>query len=291
VRDRGSDRRRLTVDKKDEVGEEAKSKPKRKWGSGSERQISRGISSSQLNSLLPKTEKVSTAGQEESQAGDLGAENISMSGKFSRSANGSVEQRQPADHSEVQGTSDDLKPVNGQAAADPVASAVTEVPPARNPPSNVLFVENLTRPFTLPALHSLLQTYGSIDMDKFWIDKIKSMCLVTYASTEEAEAARTALSGTRWPSSNPKTLVADFSSEEEIIQRKTAAEKPEPAAAPVRNASDNKYDITIRKTVADDKDASGKAVRDWDREKLSPPPSKRSRRSPTPEKSSPDKQG
>lgn len=292
-RDRVSDRRRLIMDKKEEVGDEAKAKPKRKWGSGSERQISRGISSSQLNSLLPKTEKVSVGSQEESQTGDAAAENITMSGKFSRAANGSLgsTQRLPADQPDPAEAPVEQKPVNGQSGIGEVVPVSDEVAAARNPVSHVLFVENLTRPFTLPALHSLLKSFGSIDTGKFWIDKIKSMCLVAYASAEEAEAARKGLCGTRWPSSNPKTLVADFSTEEEIVQRKAEAEKPvvQPAA-PVRPASD-KYDITIRKTFADEKDASDKPVRDWDRDKLStPPPSKRSRRSPSPVQRADDKQ-
>ena len=286
------DRRRLVVDKKEEVGDEAKTKPKRKWGSGSERQISRGISSTQLNSLLPKTEKVSAGGQEESQTGD--AENITMSGKFSQPANGSlgVPHRLPADIPDAQEPEIDQKPVNGQSAAGEHVPTSEEVPAARNPASNVLFVENLTRPFTLPALHSLLKKYGSIDTDKFWTDKIKSMCLVAYASADEAEAARKALYGTRWPPSNPKTLVADFSTEDEIAARRAEAEKPVvQQAAPARAASD-KYDITIRKTFADEKETSNKPVRDWDRDKLSsPPPSKRSRRSPSPVPHVDDKQG
>lgn len=294
-----ADRRRLVVEKKEEVGDETKSKPKRKWGSGSDRQISRGISSTQLNSLLPNKEKVSPGSQEEVQAGD--SENITMSGKpFSQPANGSlgVPHRPPADQQEHQNQdheqSDSNKPVNGQVtAAAEEASQAGDAGPARNPASNVLFVENLTRPFTLPALHALLKTHGNIDTNKFWIDKIKSMCMVAYASVEEAETARKGLHGTRWPPSNPKTLVADFATEDEIESRKKEAEKPVVVAQTTAARTSDKYDITIRKTVVDDKEGSNKAVRDWDRDKVSQssPPAKRSRRSPSPVQRTHDKQG
>ena len=37
-----------------------------------------------------------------------------------------------------------------------------------------------------------------------------------YETTEEAEATRSALHGTQWPASNPKTLRVDFSKEEQL---------------------------------------------------------------------------
>lgn len=46
------------------------------------------------------------------------------------------------------------------------------------PPSSAsICVSNLVRPFTLPALHELLDDYG--DQDYFWINTIKSHCFVT----------------------------------------------------------------------------------------------------------------
>ena len=37
-----------------------------------------------------------------------------------------------------------------------------------------------------------------------------------YETTEEAEATRNALHGTQWPASNPKTLVVDFSKDDQL---------------------------------------------------------------------------
>lgn len=56
-------------------------------------------------------------------------------------------------------------------------------PPKTNP-SNILFITNLVRPFTVLQLKSLLQRTGRISEDGFWIDKIKSKCYVKYETEE-----------------------------------------------------------------------------------------------------------
>ncbi len=50
-----------------------------------------------------------------------------------------------------------------------------DLSPARNPPSEVILVSNLTRPFTLPQLRELLQRTGNLE--DLWVDKIKSKCI------------------------------------------------------------------------------------------------------------------
>ena len=45
-----------------------------------------------------------------------------------------------------------------------------------NPPSAILHVTNLVRPFALSQLKELLSEDGSVVADGFWINKIKSHC-------------------------------------------------------------------------------------------------------------------
>lgn len=50
--------------------------------------------------------------------------------------------------------------------------------PPRHKESNVLFITNLVRPFTVNQLKELLARTGTIVEGGFWIDKIKSKCYV-----------------------------------------------------------------------------------------------------------------
>lgn len=56
--------------------------------------------------------------------------------------------------------------------------------PARNQSSNVLFITNLVRPFTVLQLKGLLARTGKIIENGFWIDRIKSKCYVEYETEE-----------------------------------------------------------------------------------------------------------
>lgn len=56
--------------------------------------------------------------------------------------------------------------------------------PAKNPLSNVLFITNLVRPFTIKQLKELLERTGTIKNNGFWTDKIKSKCYVQYEIAE-----------------------------------------------------------------------------------------------------------
>lgn len=69
---------------------------------------------------------------------------------------------------------------------DDTASKLKPPPsPAKNPPSEVLYISNLVRPFTLKALKELLERTGKIVEEKgFWTDKIKSKCIVRYEKQE-----------------------------------------------------------------------------------------------------------
>ena len=50
--------------------------------------------------------------------------------------------------------------------------------PARNPPSRILHVEHLTRPFTIMQLKELLTEDGPMISEGFWTNKIKSHCII-----------------------------------------------------------------------------------------------------------------
>lgn len=56
--------------------------------------------------------------------------------------------------------------------------------PAKNPLSEVLFITNLVRPFTLKQLKELLERTGKIRENGFWTDRIKSKCYVYYETKE-----------------------------------------------------------------------------------------------------------
>lgn len=67
------------------------------------------------------------------------------------------------------------KPEVVLAAAAPLLEATS---PAQQPRSCVLNVSNLVRPFTINQLKELLARTGHLIDGKFWIDKVKSSCLV-----------------------------------------------------------------------------------------------------------------
>lgn len=49
--------------------------------------------------------------------------------------------------------------------------------PARNPPSRILHVDHLTRPFTKLQLLELLTEDGEIIKEAFWTNKFRSQCI------------------------------------------------------------------------------------------------------------------
>lgn len=71
----------------------------------------------------------------------------------------------------------DVKDENGDENKAPLS-------PAKNPVSEVLFITNLVRPFTIKQLRELLEKTGTIEKDGFWTDRIKSKCYVRYTSIE-----------------------------------------------------------------------------------------------------------
>lgn len=56
--------------------------------------------------------------------------------------------------------------------------------PAKFNSTNILYITNLVRPFTVLQLKGLLARTGKISENGFWIDKIKSKCYVKYETEE-----------------------------------------------------------------------------------------------------------
>ncbi|XP_054284008.1 apoptotic chromatin condensation inducer in the nucleus isoform X2 [Macrosteles quadrilineatus] len=110
---------------------------------------------------------------------------------------------------------------------DDVKKVARSPSPPRRKPTNVLYITHLVRPFTVQQLKNLLLRTGAIAENGFWIDKIKSKCYVEYMTEDQAVETRHALHGVRWPSSNPKTLVVEFASKEDLTIAQTLTEEPE----------------------------------------------------------------
>ncbi|CAL5084168.1 unnamed protein product [Urochloa decumbens] len=88
------------------------------------------------------------------------------------------------------------------------------VPPAQNPATTSLRIDQFVRPFTLKAVQELLGKTGSVS--SFWMDHIKTHCYVTYSSVEEAVATRNAVYNLQWPPNNHNYLVAEFVDPQEV---------------------------------------------------------------------------
>ena len=93
--------------------------------------------------------------------------------------------------------------------------------------SEVLLIANLVRPFTVSQLKTLISRTGNIVANNFWIDKIKSKCIVAVSSTKEAEDTISALNGVKWPNSNPKTLIVTRSSYMELNRAIQGEKEPQ----------------------------------------------------------------
>ncbi|XP_053961325.1 apoptotic chromatin condensation inducer in the nucleus isoform X1 [Anastrepha ludens] len=88
--------------------------------------------------------------------------------------------------------------------------------PQNKKATNILFITNLVRPFTVLQLKGLLARTGKMVEDGFWIDRIKSKCYVQYETEDEAIETRHALHGVRWPVSNPKCLIVGFAKQSDM---------------------------------------------------------------------------
>ncbi|RKP16090.1 hypothetical protein ROZALSC1DRAFT_25676, partial [Rozella allomycis CSF55] len=86
-------------------------------------------------------------------------------------------------------------------------------------------IQNLVRPFRTETLRQELGRFGEIT--KFWIDGIKSRCLLSFKSANSAREAMENLNGLTWPPETGKALLVNFVADEELdskIESKGALE-------------------------------------------------------------------
>lgn len=129
--------------------------------------------------------------------------------------------------------------------------------PSKNEESNILYITNLVRPFTILQLKSLLARTGKMKTDGFWIDRIKSKCYVQYETEDEAIETRHALHGIRWPASNPKCLNVDFAKYEDM--QKVVMSTKDDTKKIINEGPENSCNSGYNK---DEK--KSKPIREWD---------------------------
>ncbi|EZA48094.1 apoptotic chromatin condensation inducer in the nucleus isoform X2 [Ooceraea biroi] len=112
-------------------------------------------------------------------------------------------------------------------------SIVKEMPHVKSPsppaskPTSILLIKNLVRPFTLNQIKELLSRTGTIVENGFWMDRIKSKCIVEYSNEDQAFETRQALHGISWPMSNPKKLHVEYATREDMeAARESSKEQP-----------------------------------------------------------------
>uniref|UniRef100_A0A5K3FM63 SAP domain-containing protein n=1 Tax=Mesocestoides corti TaxID=53468 RepID=A0A5K3FM63_MESCO len=84
---------------------------------------------------------------------------------------------------------------------------------AKCPPSQMVYIRCLVRPFTAGQLSAMLEAHFG-KPEELWLDKIKSSAIVRLADETVAARCREGLDGCRWPSINPKILHCEFASQE-----------------------------------------------------------------------------
>lgn len=123
--------------------------------------------------------------------------------------------------------------------------------------SNVIRITNLVRPFTVGQLRDLLQRTGKIVSNGFWIDSIKSQCIVEYENEDQAIETVYALNESQWPSTNPKFLRVVFTDKEELNKALSGTH-------PDRLEKQNESKVEKLRTRVE----NNIILREWDRGKL-----------------------
>lgn len=167
-------------------------------------------------------------------------------------------------------TTKSLKEINRQ--VNQVVLGVGAVPtsiqrspsPARNQASNVLYITNLVRPFTVLQLKGLLARTGKIVENGFWIDRIKSKCYVQYETEDESIETRHALHGVRWPASNPKCLNVDFGMKNDMLKAIESTKEDAPKFGQETNKDNMVVGSGWSRERHDDDRKGSRPVREWD---------------------------
>ncbi|KHJ47849.1 SAP domain protein [Trichuris suis] len=90
------------------------------------------------------------------------------------------------------------------------------VSPTQKQPTKVVRVTGLSRPYAVRTLRDTMALFGSFPSTHFWINKIRSVCIVQYDSVESAVNAREALHKVRWPKTNQHCLHVDYGCEGDV---------------------------------------------------------------------------
>ncbi|RUO96439.1 hypothetical protein BC936DRAFT_142037 [Jimgerdemannia flammicorona] len=86
------------------------------------------------------------------------------------------------------------------------------VPTATHDPTNSIYIKNFVRPLTLGQVKRLVELHGEVE--RLWIDSIKTHCYVTYTTAAAAETARSAIHNIKFPPDTGRQLHVDFLSSE-----------------------------------------------------------------------------
>jgi hypothetical protein len=142
------------------------------------------------------------------------------------------------------------RPVNLSLAvnAPSVERLVTDIPSPSHEPTDSLRISNFKRPCPLPEVKALLSQTGSVT--KFWMNNIRSECLVSFSSVEEASATRRAVYGVKYPVHNDQTLVAEFCDPSEVALALGGQVVTAPALTPAYQPPSKALEDLFRKTAA-----------------------------------------
>nr|CAG4637407.1 EOG090X0F73 [Ceriodaphnia reticulata]SVE73238.1 EOG090X0F73 [Ceriodaphnia reticulata] len=241
---------------------------KRRWGTSQllpTKKPALVISTDSLKTLVPDAKPLSAdevrLGSPNFQSPTKPVASQSQEGEEEQSATEKMEKVEVVRRVAVEVAAEALAPAKPEVVLAAAAPLLEATSPAQQPRTCVLNVCNLVRPFTINQLKELLARTGHLIDGKFWIDKVKSSCLVQYETEEEAEETRAALHGIHWPTSNPKTLIVDYSTLEELENRMSGKETTNPPVA--------KVEPTMRAAAAavqsiESKQDKGDKVREWD---------------------------
>lgn len=209
---------------------------KRRWGTAlsTDTAPSFSISTDSLKALVPGAKPLSINEVRLSKDDDEDKDRHRSNDKRHNSSDSTNDNKITDESLQKNGTA---KKGNGKAdnhiATRRKISIVKEVPHVKSPsppaskPTNILLIKNLVRPFTLNQIKELLSRTGIIVENGFWMDRIKSKCIVEYSNEDQAFETRQALHGISWPMSNPKKLHVEYATKEDMeVARESSKEQP-----------------------------------------------------------------
>jgi len=88
-------------------------------------------------------------------------------------------------------------------------------PPVSETPTEHVIVGGLQRPYPVPGLRKYLSELANISLDDdniFWINDLRTICLMTLPSVEQSKAFAASVNGKVYPVSSTSTLTSSYSS-------------------------------------------------------------------------------